>query len=317
MTVADPPLVSVIIPTYNRAQLLRRSIFSVLAQTYRNLELIVVDDCSTDDTPAIVSAIADSRLRYLRRQQNGHAAAARNQGIAAARGELIAFQDDDDCWLVQKLEKQVHALLAAPAEVGWCLGSYIALEPWGCRYIGGEFYFSQIDYRRGSGFDGPKYNLIATPNWLVKREVLERAGPFDDRLRSWDDWELGLRLDRITRKIHVDEPLWVQSHGGGMMRAERARASDMRIIMQKHGAMWAANKRVLARHWYVIGRAEAMFDAVPAGRAELMISLRLDPWRPKTWIALALSCTGRTLVQRLTRAIRQVREWGKQKRLGI
>jgi len=301
------PLVSVILPTRNRSALLQRAVASVLSQTYRKLELIVVNDASTDDTREVLAAIGDPRLRVIHRERNHGAAAARNAGMAAAIGELFAFQDDDDCWLVQKLEKQVQALQAAPADVGWCLGGYIAVDGAQCFYVGGSVYFDKMDYRRGNGLNRAEFRIIATPNWLVRREALQRAGPFDERLRSWDDWELGLRLEQVTRRIHVDEPLFIQNHAGGMMRAERAQGADLRYIMERHGGLWAGNRTVQARHWYIIGRTASVYDAAPAGRVELRRALRLNPLRPKTWAALAASYLNRDFHARLTSGIRRVK----------
>ena len=99
-------LVSVVIPTYNRTESLRRAAASVLAQTYANLELIIVDDAS--DVPgaqAVAEALDDPRVRFVRREVNGGAGAARNTGVEAAKGDLIAFHDSDDEWLLDKLER--------------------------------------------------------------------------------------------------------------------------------------------------------------------------------------------------------------------
>jgi glycosyltransferase involved in cell wall biosynthesis len=304
---APAPLVSVIIPTRNRAALLARSIASVLAQTWRDFELIVVNDASTDGTRELLASIADPRLRVLHRDNNKGAAAARNAGIALARGKYLGFQDDDDYWLAQKLEKQVAALEAAPPGVGWCLGGYIVIDGPLCFYAGGERFWKQLDYRRGLGPEGPDWSLIATPNWLVRREVLLGVGGFDERLRSWDDWELGLRLERATKRVHVDQPLFVQMRGGGMMRAELARASDMRHILEAHGALWAGDRRVLARHWYIVGRAESLYQPAPAGRAELWKSLRLNPLRGLTWAALAMSTLSPDLTRRWTERVRRLK----------
>ena len=112
-------MVSVIIPTYNRAHVLPRAIESVLKQTYTELELIVVDDASTDDTAAVMTAITDPRVRYVRKEHGG-AAAARNRGIAEAKGEFIAFQDSDDVWHSDKLEKQLAYLQAERADAVFC-----------------------------------------------------------------------------------------------------------------------------------------------------------------------------------------------------
>jgi glycosyltransferase involved in cell wall biosynthesis len=305
---AQRPLVSVIVPTRNRAELLRRSIASVLAQTYTRLELIVVNDASTDHTREVLAQIADPRLRVIHREVNKGAAAARNAAAVAAQGEYLAFQDDDDCWLVEKLEKQLRALLAAPPEVGWCLGGHISVDEGRTVYIGGKYYFGEIDYSRGTGNGGPDFHLIATPNWLVRRELFMRAGMFDERMRSWDDWELGLRLDQITRRIHVDEPLFLQSTAGGMMKAERARGGDMRIIMEKHGELWRKRRRVRARHWYIIGRAESLYDPEPAGRRELWKSVAIWPFAPLPWAGLLMSYLGLGFTQRLTMRFRRLKK---------
>ena len=112
-------LVSVIIPTYNRAHLIKRSAESVLNQTYTNLELIIVDDGSTDDTEEVVKTLNDNRVTYIK-QPNQGACAARNNGIDHAKGEFIAFQDSDDVWHEDKLEKQIKCLKETGADFCFC-----------------------------------------------------------------------------------------------------------------------------------------------------------------------------------------------------
>jgi glycosyltransferase involved in cell wall biosynthesis len=250
------PLISVILPTRNRAALLPRSIESVLTQDYANLELIVVDDASTDATPGILAAIGDPRVRVLRNAQAGGAAAARNTALRAARGELLAFNDDDDLWLPGKLTRQVAALAADDAQ--WCLSGFYRDSIHGRSYVGGESMWRQLSFDGGIGSvrdeGGPDWSLIATPGWLVKRDVLDRVGGFDERMRSFDDWELGLRLDAVCRRVFVDAPLFVQdTHlGGGMTRDEKARLRDLRIIMEKHPQRWAQHPATQARHEYLL-----------------------------------------------------------------
>ena len=116
----EKPTVSVIIPTYNRAKLLPRAIKSVLNQTFKDFEVIIVDDGSTDNTEEVINEFQkhNKRIKYIRHEKNKGAAAARNTGIKIAQGEYIAFQDSDDEWLPNKLEKQMEIFESAPAEIG-------------------------------------------------------------------------------------------------------------------------------------------------------------------------------------------------------
>ena len=138
---AANPKVSVVITTYNRAALLPRAIRSVLAQTYEDYELIIVDDCSTDDTPEVVQRFADSRIRAVRHSDNRGQSAAVNTGIRLARGEYIAFLDDDDEWVDRKLSRQVRTLDASDPRVGWCIrGSTMSTQR--CNGAGGRSVMS-------------------------------------------------------------------------------------------------------------------------------------------------------------------------------
>ena len=117
---AEKPTVSIIIPTYNRAHLIDRSIQSVLNQTYQDFELIVVDDGSTDNTEDIIRQFQekDKRIKYIKHDKNKGGSAARNTGIKNSRGEYIAFQDSDDEWFPEKLEKQIEIIECTDPKVG-------------------------------------------------------------------------------------------------------------------------------------------------------------------------------------------------------
>ncbi|HUP91361.1 MAG TPA: glycosyltransferase family 2 protein [Solimonas sp.] len=309
MTSANP-LVSVIMPTFRRPALLRRSVMSVLAQTYANLELIVVDDCSPDETPQVMAGFGDARVRYIRLASNQRAARARNIGIEAARGELIAFQDDDDLWLIEKLEKQVAHLLAAPPEVGLSIAAYLRYFDDHVEYVGGAERFAGMDFRRGplAGFA-----LIATPGWLVRRECLLEAGGFDPGLRSWDDWELGYRLSKVCRFSHVEQPLYVQDRaaGGAMWKLQSVYAADLRIILDKHGADWRDQPEVLARFQALAGRFEAQYGAPVEARRWLRQSLALRPFQPRAWLLYLLSLVGNAGIGAAAQLLRRLRGTGR------
>lgn len=190
------PLVSVVIPTHNRAELVVRAIRSVLGQTYRNLECIVVDDASTDNTADAVRAIQDPRLIYLRHEQSKHASATRNTGIAAAKGEFIAFLDDDDEWLAEKLEKQVALLQSLPVEYGMV---YCWMD-----YFGEQGFVSHHHPTLRGGIFSQVLDTQPIGNsstLLVRRAAVDRVGGFDVTLPRGNDGDF---IRRICRDYNTD-----------------------------------------------------------------------------------------------------------------
>jgi glycosyltransferase involved in cell wall biosynthesis len=192
-------LVSVIIPTHNRSQLLVRAVHSVLSQTYSNLECIIVDDASTDDTQKIIQQFTDPRLIYLRHQVNKHASASRNTGINQAKGDLIAFLDDDDEWLPTKLEKQVHLLESLPREYGmvYC---------WVDFYRNGEVFAKRHPTYRGFIFDKvlDDQRIGNSSTLLVRKEVIEKIGGFDESLPRGNDGDF-IRRVSLNYQVEVVE----------------------------------------------------------------------------------------------------------------
>lgn len=281
------PIVSVILPTYNREALLGRAIRSVLAQSLRELELIVVDDASTDGTAAVVQsfAVTDPRLIYIRQPYNQRAAAARNLGIRRARGEFVAFQDDDDFWFLEKLEKQLRVIRAAGPAVGLNLCAFFKWTRSGTRYVGGAAEFNKA--LPHLGHDANKA-LISTPSWLARKEVLVRAGFFDERMRAWDDWEYSLRIGDHCRFSHLEEPLWVQDwHGGGAMaRSQASIAHDLSLIVAKHSERWARLPRERARNALMLARVKGTIEGRRAGLPWAWTALRATPGAPRAWLTL-------------------------------
>lgn len=197
-------MVSVIIPTYNRAATIERSITSVLAQTYQDIEVIIVDDGSTDETKAIVKQMDDPRIVYLRSFKNRGQSNARNVGIRRSRGDYIAFQDSDDVWLPDKLEKQLLLFEKNP-ETGlvYCMfqyqnGSHIIYPPY---ELPREDKVGNIYSKMFAG------NLIGMPTAIVKRSIVEQAGSMDETLNCLEDFEWFLRITRLCRVDMVEEIL--------------------------------------------------------------------------------------------------------------
>ena len=189
-------LISVIIPTYNRAHLIKRSVDSVLNQTYKNLELIIVDDGSTDNTKEIIDSINDNRIVYVK-QENQGACAARNKGIDLAKGKYIAFQDSDDTWILNKLETQINALKKNNADVV-CSKMFVY----------GNLLRKKIPKNIKEGFLKKDTLPLGVSNGalLGKREVFSE-NKFDTTLPRLQDFEIALRIKEKYSIYFMDEAL--------------------------------------------------------------------------------------------------------------
>ena len=157
--------ISVIIPTYNRKEKLPACVDSVLAQTYQNIEVLVVDDASTDGTEELFREISEPRVKYLRYEENHGACYARNYGAERSDGELIAFQDSDDTWHPDKLEKQVHFLEETQVDMCFCGMNRIAAN-------GNQFHFPVHPFHKEHAVEEfLAENRASTQTMLMKREV--------------------------------------------------------------------------------------------------------------------------------------------------
>lgn len=199
-------LVSVIIPTYNRDNTLQRAINSVLSQSYEYLELIIVDDNSNDNTESIVKNIKDARVRYIKNETNQGPSEARNIGIRNATGSYIAFQDSDDYWLEDKLEKQMSLFNQEP-ELGMVYTSYLKFSDNGKRiYVPSK----EIEWSKKSGniYDHLlEKNKIGTPTMLIRKECLDNVGVFCRKIYALEDWELSIRIASKYKIGFLDEAL--------------------------------------------------------------------------------------------------------------
>ena len=197
---ADHPRVSVIIPAYNSAAYTVETVESVLAQTYRDFEVIVVDDGSTDTTRETLAAYT-GRIQYVYKD-NGGACSARNEGIRRARGEYLACLDCDDLWLPEKLEHSLPVLEQDPGMGFMCTPCY-TIGPAG-ELVGEVRYpFDQ----RNAYLNLLMENYVLAPTVVVRRSCLEQAGFFDESIFIPADWDLWLRLAGCFRVGYIDRPL--------------------------------------------------------------------------------------------------------------
>lgn len=220
------PLISVIIPTYNRGNTLREAVNSVLSQIHQNLELIVVDDCSKVPVAETLSDITDPRLRIVRHEINQGQATARNTGATHAQGNLLAFLDDDDLWKREKLARQL---------------AYMQKEKSGVAVTDFSLSGPQILYNRHNSKEDAAWLSIsgcalALPSSiLIEKNIFNQVGGFDANpdMRRIEDWDIALQLHRYGYKLTiVPEFLTVYS---GMHRATpEAEMITIQSIEQKH-----------------------------------------------------------------------------------
>jgi glycosyltransferase involved in cell wall biosynthesis len=202
------PLVSCIIPTYNRAHIVGRAIQSVLNQTYKNIEVIVIDDGSQDNTQEVVLSIKDERVRYIRLHRNFGAAFARNIGIANARGEFVAFLDSDDYFLPEKIEKQVELMLKDES-IGVCYTEvYFEID-------NGELVYKESPRIRGRIPEKVLYERILLfppfiffPTFLVRKYLLHNC-KFAENKKVFEEVDFLIELSKEANFDFIPLPLYV------------------------------------------------------------------------------------------------------------
>lgn len=197
-------MVSVVIPTHNRCDLLPRAIQSVLRQTEQDFEIIVISDGSTDDTDALMLEFEekDKRIHYISYMPGRNGNYARNKGIKAAKGEYIAFLDDDDEWLPTKIEKQV-ALMEADDDVGLVYTGTHSI------YVDDDIEYDSCSMLQGDMSKRILFDNVvgSTTTVMLRKKVLEKSGLFDASLSAMQDYDLWVRVCQVCRVGVVSEPL--------------------------------------------------------------------------------------------------------------
>lgn len=305
------PKVSVIIPTYNCAHYLEQAIESAMNQTYRDLEIIVLDDGSTDDTAQVVRKY-EANIRYIR-QDNRGLPAARNHAIESSSGELIALLDADDWWEPTKLAEQVSILVEDPE---LCL-VYSDLE---VVFDDGSIIPSFLSSRplAASGYVFDKLlqsGFILPSTVLLRRSYLEQVGMFDESMRSHEDIDLWLRMCQRWRVALVRKSLTHRRQGTANMTSNddlrteygiklRMKALSLPNITtnQRHTIVQQLGGAYFARGYYHFVQGQ-----MRECRNSLEKSLRCHGWNRRAWTYYAASFFPRPLIGFISRSKRMLR----------
>jgi glycosyltransferase involved in cell wall biosynthesis len=276
--------VSVVIPTYNRSKLLLEALDSVFQQTFKDYEVIIIDDGSTDETRSLLEQHALTRKFKYIYQENSGSSAARNNGVRHARHGLIAFLDSDDIWHPQKLEKQIKFLKDHPEadlvfsnadvvnEHGDFLWSYITPRE---RKIRPQAMFDELLVR----------NFIPLDSFLVKKECLENIGLFDESMQDCEDYDLLLKIARSFSMFCLDESLTkVRNTTGNKSSNSVSRYQNTIIIISKYLPSeephhWSFRfRKKFARNYFELGNALFAQDRMPEAKNALIKAISIWPF---------------------------------------
>jgi glycosyltransferase involved in cell wall biosynthesis len=282
------PQVSVVIPTFNRAHLITRAIRSVLSQGIENIEIIVVDDASNDDTEDTIQHLNDCRIYYIKLEKNGGASRARNIGVSMARGEIVAFLDSDDEWLLDMLDTTVSELVATP-ECDAVFAGFIRFYDRSPEYI-----FAPNSAASSSELlVSILLNNFITPQVLViKKQCFTILGGFDESLSHREDWDFGVRLLANCLVKPVNRPLAiVYETPGNLTSMTLPKIKTLNSFIQKHFHLFRANPLALAKHYLSLGHSYMLVGDYEQGRLYIGASLKIHP-RLKAIAQFTLSIFG-------------------------
>jgi len=245
--------VSIIVTTFNRAHMVIETIDSILNQTFNDFELIVVDNCSSDNTEEVIKAYTDERIRYFKHDNGGIIAVNRNYGINQARGEYLAFCDDDDLWLPEKLEKQMLEF-EKDNQIGLVCSNAIIFDNNG---EVGEFHKTELPDSNFTLKSLIWQNSVICSSVLVKKRAIDDVGLMDEspEIFSAEDYELWLRVAQKYRIKYIELPLMkYRTHPGSYKKkpveAIKRNRAVYRILLGKgiidHGLFQRLNLRELA-----------------------------------------------------------------------
>jgi glycosyltransferase involved in cell wall biosynthesis len=267
-------LVSVIIPTYNRAELLEKALLSVARQSYQNWEIIIIDDASSDETPSVVNRFGPEKIIYLRNSVNKGIAYNRNKGISIAKGDFISFLDDDDEWLENKIERQLETAISLNRNAFiFCNGI--------CQ--GNKKFAQDISLNSGyienkDGFFPIRESIPPPSSWFFSREIAKVIGSFDESIYVWDDQDYLLRV-RLKFPVYLLNEILVKWNtvGPHLYSLNKKLIEGKERFLEKHLPLLQKDKHYLYRFYYSMAKDCLKLKMREKSHAYFLKALRLRP----------------------------------------
>ena len=282
------PQISIIIPTYNRADFLPKTITSILNQTYQEWEAIIVDDASIDNTEEIVKGYQDSRIQYVSHKYNLGISAARNTGIKNSKGKYIALLDSDDEWLPEKLSCQMKIFQKEDLKCGVvCTSAYIVKD-------GKISSCKALPNRLDSIYEKLIFkNIIWCSSVLIRKECFEKLGLFDEHLKSCEDWDMWIRISKYYKFIILKTPLIKYLvHPGQKSEDLSGKIVSRKRILFKNEYEFKKRKFLYSHHYYIIGNFCCLNGKTREGRKYLLKGILIYPFCFKYYLSILLSMFG-------------------------
>lgn len=292
------PKISVIITTFNRSQMLKKALESVLNQTYPDFELLILDNSSSDGTEEVVKSFKDSRIRYIKHNPL-NISQARNLGIKESKGEFVAFLDDDDEWLPKKLEKQIKIFNQGNENLGLVYGGFIRINERGDEWdqhnpvLRGnifEPYLCRVDIITGS-----------TSNPLIKKSVFDIVGNYNENLKTSEDWEFYIRLAKEFNFDFVSGPVVkIRTHPKYRLgdRTKDALEAEL-LVYNNYKDIFKKYPKVKSFYLQAIGGKFCRIGGQKQGRRYIKQAIIINPLNFTAYFQYLFSFLGQSIYQKI------------------
>lgn len=285
--------VSVIIPTRNRAGMLQAAVASVLNQSFGDFELIIVDDGSEDNTRDVLCRFHDPRIRYIRHSENHGEAASRNTGVSHSEGAYVAFLDDDDQWLPEKLRLQLDLMEKSPPTTGAVYSGFQVIDMARGVTLGEWIPKKRGDIYKDLAFD----NFVGTPSTvLLRRECFCRAGLFDEGIAYSLDYDMWIRVAREFHFDYIVKPLVkYHFHVDQISNNLEIKIRGKEALLKKYEEFFLSSREAFSKHLLDLGLLYRDRQEIDKANAAFLEAIRIYPLRGSHYTAL-VKCFGYVLL---------------------